>query len=272
MKIRDVSNIVVFSSNSEKSRATLDLLIKKNSFLRNIKDIQNKETIELIVVVGGDGTLLRAIKSYMHLSVPFFGINTGTVGFLMNDLDENSEDLKFDVLAKIQNCKQVKINPLNVEIKNSSGELIQEIAINELSILRDGSQSVKFNIYINNKIKLSNIIADGAIVATPAGSSAYNFSAGGVVLPLSSNAICLTPICAFRPRNFPSLVLQSDSVVKFEINDLEKRPVKAFVDFNQIDNISEVVVKDAENKEINLLLDCEFENKSIREQLRFCEK
>jgi NAD+ kinase len=244
--------------------------------LNQLNQQKKKKQIELIVVVGGDGTLLHAIKSYMNLGVPFFGINTGTVGFLMNDLDNNLdhefENSKFDILKKIQICEEVKLNPLNVEIMDAEGNFHHKSAANEASICRASGQSAKFNVYINDKLQLSNVIADGAIVSTPAGSSAYNFSAGGVVLPLSSNAICLTPICAFRPRNLPPIVLPSDSIVRLEVIDLEKRPVNAFIDFTQIENISEVVVKNDKNKEIKLLLNYDFENKSIREQLRFYEK
>jgi len=275
MKIKHPSNIAVFSSESDKSRAVLDLLIAKNPFLRKIESIESaeeKKQIELIVVVGGDGTLLHAIKSYMNLGVPFFGVNTGTVGFLMNDLDDEFENSKFDILKKIQICEEVKLTPLSVEIMDAEGNFHHGSAANEASICRAGGQSAKFNVYINDRLQLSNVIADGVIVSTSAGSSAYNFSAGGIVLPLSSNAICLTPICAFRPRNLPSIVLPKDSIVRIEVIDLEKRPVNALIDFTQIENISEVIVKNDQNKEIKLLLDYDFENKSIREQLRFYEK
>ncbi|WP_341754945.1 NAD kinase [Candidatus Tisiphia endosymbiont of Dioctria rufipes] len=217
---------------------------------------------EIIVVVGGDGELLHAIHRYMHLDVSFYGINSGNIGFLMNPviIEKLMDNLQESIISHLY--------PLKMQAESIDNKTYTALAINEVSIFRKTNQAAKFRIEIDQVERMSELVADGAMVATPAGSSAYNLSAGGPILPLESNVLCLTPICPFRPRRWHGALLPFSTTIKFEILESNKRPVNAAADFQEFDNIKSVLIKYVKNKKIKLLFDKKnsLENRIIKEQ------
>ncbi|WP_342272649.1 NAD kinase [Candidatus Tisiphia endosymbiont of Parasteatoda lunata] len=220
------------------------------------------EEAEIIVVVGGDGELLHAIHRYMHLDVSFYGINSGNIGFLMNPVivEKLMDNLQESIISHLY--------PLKMQAESIDNKTYTALAINEVSIFRKTNQAAKFKIEIDQVERMSELVADGAMVATPAGSSAYNLSAGGPILPLESNVLCLTSICPFRPRRWHGALLPFSTTIKFEILESNKRPVNAAADFQEFDNIKSVLIKSVKNKKIKLLFDKKnsLENRIIKEQ------
>ncbi len=220
------------------------------------------EEAEIIVVVGGDGELLHAIHRYMHLDVSFYGINSGNIGFLMNPVivEKLMDNLQESIISHLY--------PLKMQAESIDNKTYTALAINEVSIFRKTNQAAKFKIEVDQVERMSELVADGAMVATPAGSSAYNLSAGGPILPLESNVLCLTPICPFRPRRWHGALLPFSTTIKFEILESNKRPVNAAADFQEFDNIKSVLIKSVKNKKIKLLFDKKnsLENRIIKEQ------
>ena len=230
--------------------------------LKIFYDYTTPEKAELIVVIGGDGELLHALHKYMHLNIPFYGINAGSIGFLMNSLIDS------DLPINIHEATITHLHPLTMEAVAFNGITYSALAINEASIFRKTNQAAKFRIEVDDIERMPELIADGAIVSTPAGSSAYNLSAGGAILPLSSNLLCLTPICPFRPRRWQGALLPSSSLIKFDIFENYKRPVNAVADFQEFENIKSVIVRSLQNKVIKLLFDQHhsLEDRIIKEQ------
>jgi NAD+ kinase len=203
--------------------------------------------ISIIIVSGGDGTMLRSLHKYHKLNIPFLGLNSGSVGFLMND---NSE---IDVLKNFSNLEKIVLNPLKMTVKTSDGTFKEKIAFNDVSIHRKTNQAAKLEICIDGKIKMQELVADGIIVSTPAGSSAYNFSAGGRIVPLDSKVLCLTPVCPFRPRRWSGAILPENTIIKITVHENIKRPVYAVADFNETDNITEITISKEETISAQLL-------------------
>ena len=219
------------------------------------------EEADVIIVIGGDGSMLHALHQYMDLDIPFYGINAGSIGFLMNSFHEKN------FLKNLENSKVTNLYPLAMHAINTDGESSIALAINEVSIFRKSNQAAKFKIIVDNidRIELS---ADGVLVSTPAGSSAYNLSAGGPIVPLTSKVLCITPICPFRPRRWAGALLPVEVDIKFEILEPEKRPVNAVADFYEFKNIKSVTIKSTNKKVIRILHDEHhtFEDRVIKEQ------
>ena len=251
----DLNRMAIISNQSLKSLEIVNDLKKLYNFVE-------PEFAELILVVGGDGELLNSLHRYMHLNIPFYGINSGNVGFLMNSL--HIEKL-FD---NIQTANLTSLHPLNMEAEDCNGKIHSAIAINEVSIFRNTNQAAKIGIEIDSVERMKELIADGILISTPAGSSAYNLSAGGHILPLDSNLLCLTPICPFRPRRWHGALLSYAAVIKFHLIESNKRPVNAVADFQEFNNIISVTVKSINNRTIQLLFDKNhsLEDRIIKEQ------
>ncbi|UCM86383.1 MAG: NAD kinase [Rickettsia endosymbiont of Culicoides impunctatus] len=251
----NVNKIAIIYNNSTKS---LELVNQLELFYQFCK----VEKAEVIIVVGGDGELLHAIHRYMHLNVPFYGINSGNIGFLMNSI------IIEKLIDNLQESIVSHLYPLETQVETVDSKTYTALAINEVSIFRKTNQAAKFKIEIDQVERMSELVADGAMVATPAGSSAYNLSAGGPILPLESNVLCLTPICPFRPRRWHGALLPFSTTIKFEILESNKRPVNAAADFQEFDDIKSVLIKSAKNKMIKLLFDKRnsLENRIIKEQ------
>jgi NAD+ kinase len=237
--------IAYISSSSLKSENVLRSIMRN----QNIIEMNHNVHPECIIVIGGDGELLHALHKYMHLNIPFYGINTGTVGFLMNEPDN------YDIAQLISNAIRTTLRPLCMSAIDINGKSHQAVAINEVSIFRRTNQSAKFNIKVDGVRRIDSVVADGVIVSTPAGSSAYNFSAGGQIVPVDSKVLCLTPICPFRPRRWQGAILPHYSSITLEILEKEKRPISASADFIEVTDISSVTISESKNLSITLLFD-----------------
>ena len=224
--------------------------IKKSNVYNKLTDYYGNVEIsdaDVIVALGGDGFMLRTLHSSISNDLPVYGMNYGTVGFLMNKL--NTEDL----LSRLSISEVTNINPLVMTSFSASGEHNEALAINEVSLIRSGSQAAKLKIIIDNKERMSELVCDGALVSTPAGSTAYNYSSHGPILPMDSGVLALTAMAAYRPRRWRGAVLPRDAIIEFNIINPDKRPVSAVADNYEVKNVIKVIVK-TENKITHSLL------------------
>lgn len=235
--------IACIADNSEKARNVYNMLDK------NYKLIDNPKDADVIVVLGGDGFMLHCLHEYMQFDIPFYGINCGTVGFLMNEYEGNN------LRQKVENAKTEVINPLCMRAKTRDGSEHFALAVNEVSLLRSSSQAATLRISIDGKVRVEELICDGVLVATPAGSTAYNLSVHGPIVPLGAGILALTPISPFRPRRWRGALLSHKATVKIEILNAEKRPVNAVADFTEVKNIISVEIREESIKGIKLLFD-----------------
>jgi len=194
------------------------------------------EEADMIVALGGDGFMLRALHATQELDVPVYGMNRGTVGFLMNEYSET------DLPDRLQAAVEEVINPLSMRAMDQNGEMHRALAINEVSLLRAGPQAAKLRISVDGRVRLPELVCDGALVATPAGSTAYNYSAHGPILPIGADVLALTAIAAFRPRRWRGALLPKTAEVRFDVIEADKRPVMADADSISIDNIDWVEI------------------------------
>lgn len=191
---------------------------------------------DVIVALGGDGFMLQTLHDRQSLDLPVYGMNCGTVGFLMNTFD--LEDLP----ARLAAAEEAVIHPLRMRAVKSDGSVQDALAINEVSLLRAGPQAAKLQISVDGKLRLDELVCDGALVATPAGSTAYNYSAHGPILPIGSDVLALTPMAAFRPRRWRGALLPKTAVVRFDVLEPEKRPVRADADSRAVTDVLSVEV------------------------------
>ncbi len=234
--------------NSKKAKTIYKFLTEEIG----IKQVSAKHKPDLIIVIGGDGTMLHAIHESMDLNIAFYGINAGHIGFLMNKAP-NSKITREKFLANLSKCKPVTIHPLEMLAETKNNKKIKALAINEVSILRETHQSAKLAIKINNKTQMKELISDGIMVATPAGSTAYNLSAGGTILPIGSNLLALTPINPFRPRRWNGALLPHTTKISISVKEADKRPVSAVADFNEVRDIINVTIQEQNKRSITLL-------------------
>ena len=197
---------------------------------------------DVIVALGGDGFMLGTLHDTMHRGLPVYGMNFGKVGFLMNDfLDEG-------LIQRLSLAEETIINPLSMTANCLDGSTQTALAINEVSLVRSSSQAAKLRISIDGKERMEELVCDGALVSTPAGSTAYNYSAHGPILPINADILALTAMAAYRPRRWRGAVLNSEATILFETLEIEKRPVSAVADSVEVENVLNVVIKS--NKEI----------------------
>lgn len=191
---------------------------------------------DIIIAIGGDGTLLNALRRTADKDIPIYGINKGSVGFLMNA--GTIDDLE----QKISQTESVVIHPLSMTATDCDGQTYSSIAFNEVSLLRQVRQAAKICISIDNVIRMNELICDGIMVATPAGSTAYNLSAHGPIIPLKSEILALTPISAFRPRRWRGALLPASAQIRFDVIDPESRPVSCTADEIEVRNVVSVEI------------------------------
>jgi NAD+ kinase len=225
---------------------------------------RDRDRADTLVVLGGDGTMLRTLHECMSRPKPIFGMHCGTVGFLMNRFDVE------DLPARLAAAKRARLHPLLMRAKDKDGKEQRALAINEVSLLRQTAQAAKIGIWIDGIERLPELICDGVLMATPAGSTAYNLSAHGPILPIGAGVLALTPISAFRPRRWRGAILPQRAEVTFAIHEPDKRPVSATADFNEIRDVHEVVVTQDDSVSLTLLFDPEhhLDERILREQFQ----
>jgi NAD+ kinase len=223
------------------------------------------EDADVIVAIGGDGFMLEMLRVAMSTGKPVYGVNCGTVGFLMNafDLDGLPE--------RIAEAESARIHPLAMKATTIEGRIEEAIAINEVSLFRQTRQSARVRITINGKVRMESLICDGVLLATPAGSTAYNLSAHGPILPIDAHLLALTPISAFRPRRWRGALLPREASVKFEAVEPDLRPVSAVADNLEVRNVVAVEVREDMSKSMTLLFDRgqSLEERILREQFDY---
>ena len=216
------------------------------------------ELADIIIPIGGDGILLKSLHDFNKLNKPFFGINYGSVGFLMNSIsNQNLEEL-------INNSKSTNLKPLKMIAIDKDGNQHKSIAYNEVSLMRQSHQASKFQIEINNIIRMNELICDGVLVSTSAGSTAYNLSAHGSILPLDSKLLALTPISAFRPRRWRGALLSEKSIININVLNSEDRKASVTADNIEFRNIKEVTIQSSNDKSCKILFD---NNHSIEDKI-----
>lgn len=204
---------------------------------------------DVIVALGGDGFMLQTLHEHQGLGLPVYGMNCGTVGFLMNTYA--TEDLPNRLAA----AEEAVINPLVMRATGADGSVTEALAINEVSLLRAGPQAAKLRIFVDGKERMPELVCDGALVATPAGSTAYNYSAHGPILPIGSDVLALTAMAAFRPRRWRGALLPKSAVVRFEVLEPEKRPVRADADSRPVPDVTSVEIRSEPGVQHRILFD-----------------
>jgi len=213
--------------------------------LRQLYDDAGPEKAEIIVALGGDGFMLQTLHAFLGQGKPIYGMNLGSVGFLMNEYNEET------LFERLDQAERAEVHPLRMRATSREG-VVDGLAFNEVSLLRQTRQATKLRILVDGKVRIQELICDGALVATPVGSTAYNLSAHGPILPIDSALLALTPISAFRPRRWRGALLPHHARVRFEALEVEKRPVSAVADGLEVRNITAVDV--AEDRSIAMVM------------------
>lgn len=204
---------------------------------------------QVIVALGGDGFMLETLHEHLGSDKPIYGMNQGSLGFLMNDFNENG------LIERINNAERAVIHPLVMRAIDAAGAEHQALAINEVHLLRQTRQAAKLAIFIDDKMRMAELVCDGVLVSTPAGSTAYNFSAHGPIIPIDGRVLALTPISAFRPRRWRGALLPHTAEVRFEVMEADKRPISAVADAAEVRDVVEVVVTEDRNIHLVMLYD-----------------
>jgi NAD+ kinase len=223
------------------------------------------EEAEVIVALGGDGLMLQTLHQFMHTGIPIYGMNCGSVGFLMNDYSEEN------LIERLNTADETIIHPLIMTATDVNGNVKEAKALNEVSLWRQTYQAAKLRISVDNKIRLKELICDGALVSTPAGSTAYNLSAHGPIIPINASLLALTPISPFRPRRWKGALLPSHAHVTFDIIEPEKRPVSVSADHDEFRNVKKVQIHENKNIFSLILFDEErgFDERILAEQFEY---
>jgi len=234
--------IACVASNSERAQEGLRL-IQENYPLAPV------ESADVLVALGGDGFLLHVLHTYKDTGLPIYGMNRGTVGFLMNVFD--LENLP----GRIAAAQQDTLYPLRMKTRTVSGEEEENLAFNEVSLIRYSGQSANIEVKINGRIGIEKLMCDGLLVSTPAGSTAYNFSAGGPIIPIGANVLALTPVSAFRPRKWPGALVPNTTLLEFTNLDPEKRPLGAAADGYEVTHVKWIQVTEDRTHPVKVLFD-----------------
>ena len=221
--------------------------LERYADLSSTIDFVDPENSDIIIVLGGDGFMLHSVHEYRHLQKPFYGMNCGSVGFLLNEFTYKK------IHQKISKAKKQILFPLRMKADLKSGEKIDALAFNEVSILRTSRQTANIRLLVNGIERISRLVGDGVLVATPAGSTAYNFSARGPIIPMGSNVLTLTPVSPFRPRRWNGAILPHDAVIQFENLNPEKRPIYVAADFKEWSDALIVEVHEDRSKSATLM-------------------
>lgn len=220
------------------------------------------EEADVIVALGGDGFMLQTLHGTQEIEAPVYGMNRGTVGFLMNAYAED------DLIERLEASEEAVINPLHMTARTTAGSTVEMLAINEVSLLRAGPQAAKLQIYVDGRLRMAELVADGVLVCTPAGSTAYNYSAHGPILPIDADVLAVTAVAAFRPRRWRGALLPKTALVRIEVVEPAKRPVMADADSRSVDDVVTVEIRSEPAVAHRLLFDPGhgLEERLIREQ------
>ena len=230
------------ASENPEAKEALKVLIKRY-------DQTKLELSDVIIAIGGDGMLLKALRNSIEKNKPVFGLNNGNVGFLMNELS-------FDNLEnRIQTARKVKMHPLFMSAHKINGNIFTELAVNEVSILRQTHQAAHLKITVDKKERLNELVCDGILVSTPIGSTAYNLSARGPIIPLNANILALTPISSFRPRRWRGALLPQRVKIRIEVLNFDTRPVSATADNVEARDIKYIEISTDKTKKLTILHD-----------------
>jgi len=252
------SKLAFVSSDADDARAAAKALIARYG--------QTPENeADVVVALGGDGFLLQTLRETMSTGKLVYGMNRGTIGFLMNEFREA------DLPERIATAQSETIRPLEMEAETASGEMTSALAINEVSLLRQSYQTAKIRISIDGKVRLDELNCDGVMVATPAGSTAYNLSAYGPILPLDAPLLALTPVSPFRPRRWRGALISNKVTVRFDMLEPEKRPVNAAADHVEVKSVISVTLRESQTKTATLLFDpgYSWKERILTEQFRY---
>lgn len=220
---------------------------------------------DAIVALGGDGFMLQTLHRYINDKVPIYGMNRGSVGFLMNEYHED------ELLERLAAADISRVNPLAMIAHDTGGKAHKALAINEVSLFRERYQAAKLRITIDGKVRMEELICDGVLVATPAGSTAYNLSAHGPILPLRAPLLALTPISPFRPRRWRGALISNKVHISIDVLEVQKRPVSAVADHFETRDVIRVEIEKARNVELFMMFDADrsLEERVLAEQFRF---
>jgi NAD+ kinase len=220
---------------------------------------------DAIVALGGDGLMLQTLRRHLDDRIPIYGMHRGSVGFLMNEYRE--EDLK----ERLKRATIARVHPLKMVATNADGETYEGLAINEVSLFRKTQQAAKLRIIVDGKVRLSELICDGLLVATPAGSTAYNLSAHGPILPIDARLLAVTPLSAFRPRRWRGALLADEARIRIEVLEPDKRPVNAAADNDETRDVCTVEVTQARDVDLLMMFDPghSLDERILSEQFRY---
>ncbi|MCW9035636.1 MAG: NAD kinase [Rhodospirillales bacterium] len=234
-----------------------------NHFTENYDHVDPQDA-DIIVALGGDGFMLRTLHTHLEKQTPIYGMNRGSVGFLMNKYTEDN------LLEHLARAQPFELHPLRMVAENVDGERVEALAINEVSLFRQTGQTAHIRVIVDEKVRLDDLVCDGVLLCTPAGSTAYNTSAYGPILPLGSKVLGLTAISAYRPRRWRGAILPHQAKVSFEILSNGKRPVSATADFTEVRNVTRVTIHEDRSKGPILLFDPEhnLEERILSEQFQ----
>lgn len=248
-------SIAFVASQSERAQEAL-------TRLQRIYGQKDPDQAETIIALGGDGFVLETLHKYMHAAKSVYGMNRGSVGFLMNHYDD------FDLPGRLEKAQEVILHPLRMQARDLDGNVTEGLAINEVSILRETCQAAKISIKLDGVVRMEELVCDGILVSTAAGSTAYNLSAHGPIIPIGAEVVALTPISAFRPRRWRGALLPHTAKVTFEGIESEKRPISAVADSLEVRDVSRVDVFEDHDVSLRLLFDPEhgLEERILREQ------
>nr|WP_209442388.1 NAD kinase [Neoroseomonas oryzicola] len=240
--VSEAPRLAILAAQNETARAAQDALAARYG-------AASPEKADVIVALGGDGFMLETLHRFLGRGIPVYGMNRGSVGFLMNDYREE------DLPERIAAAQAATLHPLRMRALSNGDAPVEALAINEVSLLRESRQAAKIRIIIDGKERLPELICDGILVSTPAGSTAYNLSAHGPIVPLDASLLPLTPISAFRPRRWRGALLPASAEVVFEILERDKRPVAAVADYTEVRDVARVEVREARDVSLTLLFD-----------------
>ena len=220
---------------------------------------------DVIVALGGDGHMLQTMHSFINDGVPIYGMNRGSVGFLMNDYNED------DLGDRLAAAEISRVHPLSMIAYDRDGKAHKALAINEVSLFRERHQAAKLQIHVDGTVRMEELICDGVLVATPAGSTAYNLSAHGPILPINAPLLALTPISPFRPRRWRGALLPNKVHISIHVLESEKRPVSAVADHVETRGVTRVEVEKARNIELYMMFDADhsLDERVLSEQFRY---